>query len=87
MIARALDAGGPASWVADDEVYGADPGCAPTWKPVAPGTCGPSPAATGSVWHTWANTTAKARFRASTGYGTNMLRLNRALLVFQQPLT
>ena len=26
MIARALDAGTPASWVAGDEVYGADPG-------------------------------------------------------------
>ena len=26
MIARALDAGSPAGWVAGDEVYGADPG-------------------------------------------------------------
>ena len=29
LIASALDAGVPASWVAGDEVYGADPACAP----------------------------------------------------------
>jgi SRSO17 transposase len=47
MIARALDAGIPAAWAAGDEVYGADPACAPTWNAATWGMCWPSPPATG----------------------------------------
>lgn len=41
MIDRALDAGVPARWVAADEVYGADPGCAPISKPARREMCWP----------------------------------------------
>ena len=39
MITGALDAGVPASWVAGDEVYGADPSSEPAWGPGASGRC------------------------------------------------
>src|SRR3954470_11773170 len=43
MIARALDAGVPARWVAGDEVYGADPRLAGPWSSAASAMCWPSP--------------------------------------------
>jgi DDE superfamily endonuclease len=49
MIRRALDAGVPASWVAGDEVYGADPGCGPSCRPARSARCWRSPATTGSA--------------------------------------
>jgi SRSO17 transposase len=39
MITHTLDAGVPASWVAGDEVYGADWTCTPAWKPARWVTC------------------------------------------------
>ena len=47
MILAALDAGAPASFVAGDEVYGADPPFAQRWRSVVSGTCWPSPATGG----------------------------------------
>jgi SRSO17 transposase len=48
MIGRALDAGVPAGWVAGDEVYGANPGCGPSWRPARSAMCWQSPATTAS---------------------------------------
>jgi SRSO17 transposase len=50
MLAHALDAGVPAGWVAADEVYGANPPCAPSWRPVESGMCWRWPATTGGLW-------------------------------------
>ena len=48
MITGPLDAGVPASWVAGDEVYGADPSSEPAWGPGASGRCWWWPATTWS---------------------------------------
>ena len=48
MIARALDAGTPVSWVAGDEVYGNDPGLRTELVTRRSATCWPSPRTTGS---------------------------------------
>ena len=42
-------AGVSASWVAGDEVYGADPGCGPSCRPARSAMCWRSPATTGSA--------------------------------------
>ena len=49
MIRRALDAGVPASWVAGDEVYGADPRLRAELQPARSAMCWRSPATTGSA--------------------------------------
>ena len=56
MLARALDAGVPAAWVTGDEVYGADPGCGPSWSAEGSATCWRWPATTG--WSPVATPTA-----------------------------
>ena len=46
MIAARWTPGSRRAWVTGDEVYGADPGCAPSWRPAASATCWRSPATT-----------------------------------------
>src|SRR5262245_64503700 len=46
MLARALDAGVPAGWVAGDEVYGNDPALRAGWRLVVWAICWPWPAIT-----------------------------------------
>jgi SRSO17 transposase len=67
MLTRALDAGVPAAWVTGDEVYGANPGCGPSWRAAGSATCWRWPATT--AWSSAAPPTAPPPCASGSRHG------------------